>query len=76
MVPSRGDPDHTDKRSPASGPLIDSFMTQHPGIRIHLLLNDAVVDLVQEGFDVRNLQRAIAGPRHFNPSNNPERASP
>lgn len=33
-------------------PLVDSFMAEHPRLRIQLMLTDAVVDLVQEGFDL------------------------
>jgi len=33
-------------------PLIDAFMGEHPGLRVHLFLSDTVVDLVDAGFDV------------------------
>lgn len=33
-------------------PLIDSFITQHPAVQVRLMLTDAVVDLVDEGFDL------------------------
>lgn len=33
-------------------PLVDSFMALHPHVRIHLILTDSVIDLVQEGYDL------------------------
>lgn len=33
-------------------PIVEDFMRHHPNVRVHLMLTDAVVDLVQEGFDL------------------------
>lgn len=33
-------------------PLVQSFLEQHPGVRIDLRLNDGFVDLVEQGIDV------------------------
>lgn len=33
-------------------PLLPKFMAQHPGLRVDLTLNDRLVDIVEEGYDV------------------------
>jgi DNA-binding transcriptional LysR family regulator len=33
-------------------PLIDGFLKRHPGVRIALMLTDAVLDLTEDGFDL------------------------
>ncbi|MBB3808564.1 LysR family transcriptional regulator [Pseudochelatococcus contaminans] len=33
-------------------PLIDAFMHAHPGVRVALMLTDAVLDLAEEGYDL------------------------
>lgn len=33
-------------------PLLTSFLTRHPGIQIDLTLNDRIVDVIEEGFDM------------------------
>src|SRR5262249_34844063 len=33
-------------------PLVQSFLAEHPGVRIDLSLNDGFVDLVEQGIDI------------------------
>lgn len=33
-------------------PLIDGFLKAHPGVRVALMLTDAVIDLVEDGYDL------------------------